>query len=350
MMLAAGAAPTVADADTLAPALPTAAPAVGPAGNAPGSDTPKIALPRSTATRLDHLPIVDIIPVFTQPLFVTNGLTNGKLTNVLKNSGTGYDPLDVGGTIKFPITPTIWASLDRLVGGTLDVPNAPVTLAPNPKTGAQPYHYNTVTRDVILNYRVDEQSGPLQFEEGLNFRHRVVGGTNTSADASSINSTEGHFGYVGVTYASPTIAWLHGSFFSLNMNLDTQAVDHHVGCGSACPKGESVINENPSQNRLWETDQYVGVTVPIDRRHGITFVAQDRFGATTFFENISAPLRFTTSQTYLLTKRFNRLFALTLRAKDQVGTAGNPYVYPNALHNGAVDVLADFKIDTNHFH
>jgi hypothetical protein len=59
----------------------------------------------------------------------------------------------------------------------------------------------------------------------------------------------------------------------------------------------------------------------------------------------------TTAQTYLLTKRFNRVFSLSLRTRDQWAAAsGSPCVKPNVQHNGTIDVLADFKIDTNNLH
>jgi hypothetical protein len=55
-------------------------------------------------------------------------------------------------------------------------------------------------------------------------------------------------------------------------------------------------------------------------------------------------------QTYLLSKRFNRVFSLSLRVRDQWAVAsGSPYVKPDAQHNGTIDILADFKIDTNTF-
>jgi hypothetical protein len=161
---------------------------------------------------------------------------------------------------------------------------------------------------------------------------------------------------------TPGIRGLLNSFFTFNINADTQATDHHVTClltaigkvAATCPKGNTtgLINENPSQDRIWETDQYVQLTVPIDRKHGVTAVAQNRWGAQNFYENAPFPYRYTTSQTYILTKRFNRVFALSLRARDQWTVQGlpSPYLKPNAQHNGTIDVLADFKIDTNTLH
>ena len=56
--------------------------------------------------------------------------------------------------------------------------------------------------------------------------------------------------------------------------------------------------------------------------------------------------------TLYLTSAFNRVFALSLRARDQWSIQGitSTYAKPNSQHNGTIDVLADFKIDTNNLH
>ncbi len=341
-------------------AAPSAAPSAPP--GEPQVTAPRTATTRST-TPFGHLPIIDIVPIYTFPQFYdarVQSTTKPVVPDVLKNNGTGYDPIDVGGTFRLPITPIISASIDRVVEGTLNVPNARVAAAK--PTATVPYTYPTVSRDAVLVYRLDEQIRRFTVEEGLYFRHRIVGGASTSNNPypPTISSTEAHYAYFGVTYATAPIGFLLNSFFSLNINADTQAIDHHVGCGTAkvvtsgsfsAPCIGGVFDPNPAQNRVWETDQYVQLTVPIDRKHGVTAVAQDRWGALNFYENAAFPYRYTTSQTYLLTKRFNRVFSLTARLRDQwTVPSGVPYVIPNAQHNGTVDVLADFKIDTNSFH
>jgi len=355
MLLGVSAASASAAAQPVAQASPAATPApeLGPAA------APPRTAPQHVARKFGHLPIIDIIPVFTSPQFYSVGpitKTGQPAVNPLKNAGVGYDPIDVGGTFKLPITPNLSASFDRVVEGTLNVPDARVTNA------AHAYVYNVYSRDVVLVTRLDEQFSRLQFEEGLYFRHRIAGGSQTSNNPllPTIASREAHMGYVGVTYATGGIPWLLNSFITFNINADTQAVDHHVGClpkaldgvAATCPKGNTTgfIDENPTQNRVWETDQYVQLTIPVDKKHGVTLVGQDRWGALNFYENAPFPYRWTTSQTYLLSKRFNRVFSLSLRVRDQWAVAsGSPYVKPDAQHNGTIDILADFKIDTNTF-
>jgi hypothetical protein len=351
---------------TVAQVSPTAAPAATPSPAPPlpggrGSEAPAATIPKAAPAKFGHFPIIDIVPWYTEPLFYSSSPKIGKngqpTTNALKNAGVGYDPLDVGGTIKIPLTPNIAFSFDRNIEGTVNVPNARVTNAEHA------YIYNTFARDVVLVSRLDEQFHRLQIEEGLYFRHRIVGGANTSNNPfpPTTSSTEAHFGYVGLTYAFAPIDFLGGSFFTVNINADTQAIDHHVGCapgakaftsGSfSAPCVNGVFNPNPSQDRVWETDQYVAFTVPFDRKRGFIFSAQDRWGALNFYENAAFPYRWTSSQTYFLTKRFNRVFALSLRTRSQWSVAqGVPYLKPNSQHNGTVDVLADFKIDTNNLH
>jgi hypothetical protein len=371
LLLGGFAATSGASAQPVAQASPAASPApdataAGAAAPTPGPQEPGPAVapprtaPQSAPRKFGHLPIIDIIPVFTDPQFYTVGpitKTGQPAVNPLKSAGVGYDPLDVGGSFKLPITPMLSASFDRVVEGTLNVPDARVTNAEHK------YVYNVYSRDVVLVTRLDEQFKRLQFEEGLYFRHRIAGGSQTSNNPllPTIASREAHIGYVGVTYATGGIPWLLNSFITLNINADTQAVDHHVGCllkaldgvAVTCPKGNTTgfIDENPAQDRVWETDQYVQLTIPVDKKHGLTLVGQDRWGALNFYENAPFPYRWTTSQTYLLTKRFNRVFSLSLRARDQWAVAsGSPYVKPNAQHNGTIDVLADFKVDTNTLH
>ncbi len=368
VLLGVSAASASATAQPVAQASPAASPAPDAASTAaptpePQQPGPAAAAPRSApqnvARKFGHLPIIDIIPVFTDPQFYTVGpitKTGQPAVNPLKNAGVGYDPFDIGGTFRLPITPNLSASFDRVVEGTLNVPDARVTNAEHA------YVYNVYSRDVVLVTRLDEQFSHLQFEEGLYFRHRIAGGSQTSNNPllPTIASREAHIGYAGVTYVTGGIPWLLNSFITLNINADTQAIDHHVGCllkaldgvAATCPKGNTTgfIDENPAQNRVWETDQYVQLTIPIDKKHGVALVGQDRWGALNFYENAPFPYRWTTSQTYLLTKRFNRVFSLSLRARDQWAVAsGSPYVKPDAQHNGTIDVLADFKIDTNSF-
>jgi hypothetical protein len=340
-------------------AAATASPAPEPSPAGPAAAPPRTVSPNAAPARFGHLPVIDLIPIFTNPQFYTVPAitkTGQPSTNPLVNANTGYDNIDLGGTIKIPITPIFSASFDRLIEGTLNVPNARVTNDKNE------YSYPLFSRDAVLVYRLDEQLKRLQVEEGLYFRHRIVGGANTSNNPfpPTTSSTEAHYGYAGLTYVTGGIPGLFGTFLTANINADTQAIDAHVGCGTAktftsgnfsVPCVNGVFDPNPSQSRVWETDQYVQLTVPVDKKHGFTVSAQDRWGAFNFYENAAFPYRWATSQTYLITKRFNRVFALTLRDRDQWSIPqGAPYVKPNAQHNGSIDILADFRVDTNNLH
>jgi len=90
--------------------VPVSAPATVAQGPAPAMATPK-PMP------FGHLPIIDATLDYTAQGVPFNA--------PIFNQGPGnqyhtYDPLDVGGTVRIPITPGIYAAFDRLVGGTVD--------------------------------------------------------------------------------------------------------------------------------------------------------------------------------------------------------------------------------------
>jgi hypothetical protein len=337
-----------------APATQATAPPAGPSTGSPGGGA-KTGTAANTLP-FGHLPIIDIVPTFTQPYPVG---TQAVFQNPLVNSGTGYQPIDIGGSFKLPILPWLSADIDRNIDGTLNVPNARVTTAAN-KEGQEKYTIPAFARDVVLVYRLDQNFKRFQIEEGLYFRHRAVGGANTSATPylPTISSTEAHYGYIGFTYSTPGVPGLLHSFLTANINFDRQAVDHHIGCGPAktvvsgnytfdCFGG--TYDPNPGKSQYYETDQYVQLTVPIDPKGGVAFVVQDRWGALNFYENAAFPYRWATSQSYVFSKRFNKILTISVRDKTQTSVIqGAPYVGPNAQHNGSLDVLADFKVDTNH--
>lgn len=73
----------------------------------------------------------------------------------------------------------------------------------------------------MLVYRADLQLKRFQVELGDNFRHREYagGGSGVSSAAfpATVASNEHHYGYLGVTYATPSIRRLANSVFSVNV-------------------------------------------------------------------------------------------------------------------------------------
>jgi hypothetical protein len=278
-----------------------------------------------------HMPIIDIVPTFTQPApFDRNTQT------------PHYDPLDVGGTIKIPITPAFSFSFDRTVEGTLN--QAPERVL-NHGVPTYPLDY----RDVILTERLDYQNKQFVIEGGLAFRHREQGtGVSTGRYPFTISSTEAHYGYLGVTYTSLPIRALGNSRFILGITGYEQPVDQHVAVLNLATNTVSYISENPHQNRYFETQQQVGLVIPVDPKHGFSVSARYLWGAANFYENSPFPWHWDAEVALSATKKFSDLFSLTLRTRDQhYAPQGYPFPAPNVDHVESIDVLADFHLDLN---
>jgi hypothetical protein len=342
-----------------------------------------------TAPSFSHFPLIDVVTDFTQPgvPFSSTGCsTEVHNTKPSTCQYHAFDPVDVGGTVRIPITRNVYAAFDRLVGGTLN--QAVERVLTNPanisyglvKTGPG-VTYPGYTRDVVLQYRLDELLGKsVVVEEGLAFRHRLyandgsgvssvpfdcVGGLHTSA--CSTNSTEAHYAYLSLTYSTPRIKELLRSTFAFNITGEAQNVDHHVGivCSAAqvtdgyfgCTHAEQIgyVDENPSQNRVYETTQGVTWTIPLDK--GTALSARERWGALNWYENQPFPFRWSTALDLAVNKNMGRLFSLTLRHSDyhsvEFGTTGvnglaplSTYISPNVIHVASFQVIGTFHIDS----
>jgi hypothetical protein len=328
-----------------------------------------------TAPSFSHFPLIDLVTDFTQP-----GVT------FTKAQYHTFDPVDVGGTVRIPITKNVYAAFDRLVGGTLNQAVERVLTNPDNvsyglvKTGPGAT-YPGYTRDVVLQYRLDELLGKsVVVEEGLAFRHRLY--ANDGSGVSSVPfdcadgkhasgcttaSTEAHYAYLSLTYSTPRIKELLRSTFAFNLTGSAQNVDHHVGtvCSAGqvtdgyfgCTHAEQVgyIDENPSQNRVYETTQGVTWTVPLNSSTALS--ARERWGALNWYENQPFPFRWASALDLALNKNVGRGFSLTLRHSDyhsvMFGTTGvnglaplGTYISPNVIHVASYQVIGTFHLDT----
>jgi hypothetical protein len=314
-----------------APALAQSAPPQAPSSSPTPSPAPVAKRVTDTRFSLSHLPIVDIVPTFTQPApFDTAAQTKG------------YDPFDVGGTIKIPISRALSFSFVRTVGGGLN--QAPERYIAS--TGAV---YPPDYRDVALTERLDYQIADFVIEGGLGFRHRLQGtGVSTGRYPYTVSSTEAHYGYLGVTYTSPPLRALGGSRFVLGVTGYEQPVDQHVAVLNRATNLVGYIDENPHQNRYFDTQQQVGIVIPIDPRHGVSVSVRDFWGAGNWYENSPGPWRWDANIVLSATKKFSDAFSLTLRTQDEhYAPQGYPYPTPNIDHVETIDVLADFHVGLN---
>ena len=395
---------TIAPADQATP-NPQATPAgqTNPPAGAPNAPTPASGQSPAggpTQTRstpqpppLGHWPIIDFVVTFTQPAYYGN-------RNAVPITGLSpvnrYDPLDLGGTVRIPVTRKLNLLFDRVTEGTINQPLECV-LQPAAPGGAAARVCPSDTRDIILQYHATYAFDRyVTMDVGDSFRHRIwTNGANgvstvpylcnnngrSTGPNCTVSSTEHHFGYLGFTYTTKAYRNLWGSAFSFAETLDRQNVDHHVGmvCSNAliatftkagnirqlsCPNGIGNVgyyDENPAQSTYYESTQGVTWILPVDVKHGTTFTLNERWGALNFYENptlnplfgttIGEPYRWSSALTYLLNKRFSPGFTLGVRHSDyhSLATQGTPFVQPNHIHVGSWDVIGTFHLDTNTF-
>jgi hypothetical protein len=202
---------------------------------------------------------------------------------------------------------------------------------------------------VQLTERADFRLKNLVFEGGLSFRHRMQGtGVSTGSFPGTISSTEAHFGYLGATYTTPPIRALGGSRFIAGITGFEQPVDHHVAVLNPTTNLVDYVDENPNQNRYFESQQQVGVVIPVDPKNGFSVTVRDLWGGANYYENQPAPWRWDSDVVLQATKKFSSLFSLSMRVQDQhYAIQGFPYPAPNANHVEAIDVLGDVHVDLN---
>ncbi len=401
---AANAQPDPAPAPAVAPAAvaPITGPAVPalPVDPAPNADAPKTVgqTPSAPPVRtgpppLGHWPIIDFVVTFTQPAYYGNrfALPTTGLSPINR-----YDPLDLGGTVRIPVTRKFNLLFDRITEGTVNQPLECV-LQPAVPGGAAARVCASDSRDIILQYHATYAFDRfVTLDVGDSFRHRIWtnGGNGVSTVPflcdnngrsfganCTVSSTEHHFGYAGLTYTTKPWKDLWNSVFALTETLDRQNVDHHVGmvcssanltgvtklppaqfhgCSGVNPLTVGYYDENPSTSAYWETTQGVTWILPLDPKHGTTLSVNERWGALNFYENpgifaafgttVGEPYRWTSANAITLSKRFSPGFTLAMRHQDYHSVPqGTPFVAPNAIHVGSWDVLGTFHMDTNTF-
>ena len=382
-----------------APAAPVAqpVPAPVPAVTAPNpviGQAPRPApRPAPKATPFSYLPVIDFVVTFTQPAYYGGrssipGPAVGALSPI-----NLYDPLDVGGTVRFPITRKLNLLFDRITEGTVNQPLECVLQAAAPG-GAAGRVCPSDSRDIILQYHATYAFDRFwTMDIGDSFRHRIWtnggngvstvpylcnnNGQSTGANCT-VSSTEHHFGYLGFTYTTKPWKDLWNSVFALTLTGDRQNIDHHVGmvCSAAlitqltnagaasqltCPNGNGNVgyfDENPRQSSYIESTQGITWILPVDPRHGVLFVANERWGALNFYENpgiipnfgttTGVPYRWNSALAMTLSKRFSPGFTLAVRHQDYHSVPqGTPFAPPNAIHVGSWDILGTFHVDTN---
>jgi len=346
--------------------MPAASPAgqtmPGPGSNPAGPNPQNGQNSAPPPPALGHLPIIDIVTTFTQPAYYN---TPGQIKN--------FDPIDVGGTVRLPVTRKFSLFFDRITEGTLNQPLQCIRVLAEHGEVSCPND----SRDVVLQYH-----GTYTFDRhwsldvGDSFRHREQISALTASGVSNVpfpytvSSTEHHFGYAGLSYTTQPVSELFHATFVFSLTGEAQNVDHHVAalctagnkaadfgltasCGGLTAAQIGYYDANPHQSVYYESTQGVTAIVPVDPKHGTSFVANERWGALNFYENaalvggIGVPYRWNSALSLQLSKRFSPGFTLALRHQDYHGIPGYGVPFPNSLHVGSWDVIGTFHLDTN---
>jgi hypothetical protein len=375
-------APADQPASTPAPSVSPPAGGQNPAGGGQPS-VPAVrppARPAPAPTPLSHLPIIDFVVTFTQPGVYNNTPAVQGTAGV--NQLVNYDPIDLGGSVRIPVTRKINLFFDRITEGTLNQPlerayvAIPGTVPGTPCTVAVCVpSYSRATRDVLLQYHGTYTFDRfLTMDVGNSFRHRIFsygtglnGAFNTNISSQpfpyTLSSTEHHFSYLGFTYVTKPIKELFRSSFALSETLDVQNVDHHVavlcsagniangatGCAGKTAAQVGYLDEFPGKDKYYETTQGVTWILPVDVRRGVTFTLNERWGYLNFYENAVSPYRWNSALTYQLAKRFSPGFTLAMRHSDfhASSTQSAPFTSPNSIHVASWDLIGTFRFDTN---
>jgi hypothetical protein len=325
----------------------------------PPSPAPRRAPPAPPP--LGHMPIIDFVVTFTQPAYYSNS-----------SQLPSYDPVDLGGTVRIPVTRRLNLIFDRITEGVLNQPSEASFIGPSPGT-VRILPKNT--RDVVLQYHATYAfNNQLTMDIGDSFRHRVFSSgtgngfafnTNISAQPFpyTLSSTEQHFAYLAFTYVTKPWKALLNSRFAVNETGNGQNVDHHVavlcipanvalgatGCAGKTPAQVGYLDEHPGLSKYYLATHGISWLVPVDPRRGTTFLLSERWGYLNFSENIGAPYRWNSALTYQLSKHFSPGFTLALSHADYHSSSKQnmPFTAPNSIHIGSWDIAGAFHVDTN---
>jgi hypothetical protein len=262
------------------------------------------------------LPIVDIVPTSS---FSTT-----------ENAGNTHNPdppngdIEINGTATLPLVlKGLSASYDRISLGAFDSALAGVPI------GGETV-YAGAARDLLQNFRLDYHNGHFNVEGGFASRYRRC---------CPADSFEWHKGFLGVTYATPSISILNGGFFVLGVTLNDY--HHTINAESApVPPGYSLA---PGQ--IYTTQQFVSGIIPIDKKSGVRIATTFLWGALDYFEKNPFPSYYDVF-VFSGTKQVNPNFGVSATlAQVHQRIQGYPFPPPGFISTSALNVDATFHIN-----
>ena len=292
--------------------------------------------PSSPARADGHLPIIDIIPIST--FAAAGGVRDSQTVNGPTVGAPVNGALNVAGTVTGPLLKGFSAAYDRIINGVFHQTYDQVII---PGVGAvQPGSYN----DVIQQYRLDEVFHRFTLEGGAATRFRMCcpgsGDPNTP-----VPSTEWHQLFLGLTYASHPVHFLHDSSFVLN--ITGHSANHNPSPASLAFEQQLSPGIVDIRKHEYGTTQAVTLAQPIDAKHGFTATGTFTWGSFDYLENYPYPLNYDV-WVFTASKQFSKVFGIELRQANlwQRPNQNTPFLN-NAIHVVEWSAIANFHVNLN---
>jgi hypothetical protein len=282
-----------------------------------------------------HLPIIDIVPTSSWGLTSDGIAPNGGPNNPPNTNGT----TEINGTVALPLAKGLSISYSRNSLGVFDASLSSVTIGGNKI-------YPGGSRDLVQTYAVAYHINRFNIEGGFGSRYRrccPAARTDTKGDATMWNK-----GFLGVSYATPSLNILNHGFFVLDVTANSS---HHYNSPDALARQTPGLSL-PNGKQVYTMQQAITAIIPIDSKHGVRTATTYLWGALDYFRNQPFPLYygvFIVSATKQITPEFGITANVTnVIQRDQ----GAPFTQPPfdrgaSVRVAALNVLADFHLDLN---
>jgi len=228
--------------------------------------------PRLAALAESHMPSLDLTPTLIYS-------TSGNITQT-----PGVPLVDGGPLLNFsahvPIVHGVVFSYDHTTNGIFYGTIGRIA------AGGQ-YVKNVLDfRDYFDIFRVDATLGKgLSAELGSSYRHRVC--CPADSDPRNPTPTFYHDNYLGISYATPAIAALHGAQFIYNI---TGHASPHFSDSAAAIKAANAAGHPDARRTEFGITQAATLAVPIDAKHGFSAAGTLTWGAFNYFSNLAIPI------------------------------------------------------------
>ncbi len=354
--------------------------------------------PSTTAARplppLSHLPIIDFVATFTQPAYYGNRQAGSSAPPIRHGPTNQYDPLDLGGTVRIPITRKFNLLFDRITEGTLNQPlecvlqpaapgGAAGRVCPSDDAATSSCSTTPRTRSTGSSRSTSVTRSAIAFgttAAAASAPCRTCATTTVSRPARTARSAR-----PSTTSATP--AFVHDQAVQelleqrVRVHGDARPPERRPprrhglqrAADRVAPPGgvPADVPERQRQRRLLRREPQRRASTtrrPRASRGSCRSIpgtacrscSNERWGALNFYENpgiignfgttIGEPYRWNSALTYQLSKRFSPGFTLAMRHSDFHSVPqGTPFVAPNAIHVGSWDLIGTFHVDTNTF-